>query len=251
MSLNCGWCNFGVNAGGLSLVVEHLKQEHGDREIKYKRQLLDSDTGKLSWHSYVVPLVPSILRMEGKLVHFDIQTERFTIIQDHLTPGKSPAHKQLRLDGCGKDRIFKKSLFTDADNESPTLGDSIECSNTCEEIGDSGTVSGACSSGNTEQHIESSDNLEDKLHEIFPQVLRELKLKGQLEAWEKMMTLIKDGEFPFENISYLLFLDVVQFLSLPNTSLMRYSETVKRFWTTGFKLFHGKFVHFLSGRKHV
>ena len=33
MSLNCGWCNFGVNAGGLSLVVEHLKQEHGENKL--------------------------------------------------------------------------------------------------------------------------------------------------------------------------------------------------------------------------
>ena len=35
-------------------------------------------------------------------------------------------------------------------------------------------------------------------------------------------------------------MDVCKFLSLENTSSMRYSDKVKEFWRIGFKLFHGK-----------
>ena len=50
------------------------------------------------------------------------------------------------------------------------------------------------------------------------------------------MTLIKDGEFPFENISYLLFLDVVQFFSPKYLFDALFGDGQKD--TT--QLFHGK-----------
>lgn len=69
-------------------------------------------------------------------------------------------------------------------------------------------------------------NLEDELYDIFPEVLHELKMNGQLDVWWKMMKLIKDEESHFENMAYLLFLDVVQFMFLNNTCAMRYSKTM-------------------------
>ena len=44
---------------------------------------------------------------------------------------------------------------------------------------------------------------------------------------------------PLNNISYLLFLDIVQWFSNSHTHSMCYSETVKQFWHNGRKLFKG------------
>jgi hypothetical protein len=45
-------------------------------------------------------------------------------------------------------------------------------------------------------------------------------------------------------------MDVCMFLSLENTSSMRYSDKVKEFWKIEFKLFHGKWLRFMGGPKH-
>ena len=45
-------------------------------------------------------------------------------------------------------------------------------------------------------------------------------------------------------------MDVCKFLTLENTSQMRYSERVKQFWRIGFKIFHGKWLRFMGGPKH-
>jgi hypothetical protein len=51
------------------------------------------------------------------------------------------------------------------------------------------------------------------------------------------MGLLASGTFPLHNICYLLFLDIVEWFSC---------ETVK-FWQIGYRLFHGKFLRFMSG----
>jgi hypothetical protein len=57
--------------------------------------------------------------------------------------------------------------------------------------------------------------------------------------------LISDGTFPKNNISIQLFLDVVRWHG--NKTKMTYSNDVKKFWTVGYKLFKGKFLHFMKG----
>lgn len=53
-----------------------------------------------------------------------------------------------------------------------------------------------------------------------------------------------------DNIAYLLFLDVCRFFSCRNTSSMRYSPVVKRFWRVGYRLFHSKWLRFMGSPKH-
>ena len=55
-----------------------------------------------------------------------------------------------------------------------------------------------------------------------------------------VFSTVKDGTFPLNNISYQLFLDTVQWHSLSDKRLMRYSNEVKRFWALGYKLFKGR-----------
>ena len=63
--------------------------------------------------------------------------------------------------------------------------------------------------------------------------------------------MVNDGSFPFENIAFLLFMDVCRFLSSKNTRGIRYSDKVKHFWRIGYRLFHGKWLKFMSGPKHT
>jgi len=139
------------------------------------------------------------------------------VTYDTWTPGKSPAHKQLRLEGCGTDTISKKSLFLDSVEDVDVAKEQNE---SCES---SSTLSKSCSSTTT--------NLKDEFYDIFPEVVHDLKMNGQLDVWGEMMKLIKYEEFHFRNIAYLIFLDVAEIISLNNTCVRRYSETMKIFWS--------------------
>ena len=65
------------------------------------------------------------------------------------------------------------------------------------------------------------------------------------------MTLEANATFALDNIALLLFLDIVTWFSESNSSKMKYlyPETVQ-FWRIGQKLFHGRFLRFISGRKN-
>ncbi|CAG2247460.1 unnamed protein product [Mytilus edulis] len=91
----------------------------------------------------------------------------------------------------------------------------------------------------------------ERLSSILPKVISNLRDVGELNSFVQFNELLASGSFPFENIAYRLFCDVVQWYTLSNTSSMRYSELVKRFWRTGYKLFKGKFLRFMSGLKNT
>ena len=59
---------------------------------------------------------------------------------------------------------------------------------------------------------------------------------------------------PLDNICYLLFLDLVEWYSSEdkNTSRMRYKfPATTQFWQVGYRIFHGKFIRFMSGTKNL
>jgi hypothetical protein len=49
--------------------------------------------------------------------------------------------------------------------------------------------------------------------DLLPKVLKSLEDVGQKESFLKFMGLIASGTFPFLNICYLLFLDIVEWFS--------------------------------------
>ena len=54
--------------------------------------------------------------------------------------------------------------------------------------------------------------------------------------------------FPMDNIAFLLFLDVFKWHNSESTTLMRYEcPAVNKFWRIGYKMFHGKWLRFMSG----
>ena len=62
-----------------------------------------------------------------------------------------------------------------------------------------------------------------------------------------MLKLIGDGNFPFDNISYLLFEDVINWFTCDDIQGMTYSKDVRLFWATGQKLMKNKFLEFMRG----
>ena len=63
------------------------------------------------------------------------------------------------------------------------------------------------------------------------------------------MNLLATETFPTHNICYLLFLDIVEWFSCNSTTHMRYREETLQFWRIGYRLFHGKFIRFMSGMR--
>ena len=108
--------------------------------------------------------------------------------------------------------------------------------------------------------IESNDDTSEELEQLssydeisflLPKVINNLEESGQLDSYIKYNELLASGRLPTNNICYLLFLDIIEGFSSENTPQMRYRfpETVK-FWQIGNRLFHGKFIWFMSGLRH-
>lgn len=108
------------------------------------------------------------------------------------------------------------------------------------------------------ENIELSGENEEKnegeyeiINSLLPTVIEEIKRSGKIEEYVASHRLVSVKKFPLNNIAYLLFLDVVRWFALEHsTSQMRYSDEVKLFWRKGLRLFHGRFLRFMSGPKN-
>ena len=100
--------------------------------------------------------------------------------------------------------------------------------------------------------IDDNENsaLLDELSQLLPAVLDALHNSNQKETFMKFARMVAGGQFPMNNIAYLLFMDVIEWFASDSTTNMRYSEDTKKFWRVGLKLFRGKFLRFMSGMKN-
>ena len=97
---------------------------------------------------------------------------------------------------------------------------------------------------------DSHDVLINELKQLMPSVVKELSSVQQHDNLLKFFRLVANGQFPSQNIGFLLFMDIVKWYATDETSEMRYSSEVKRFWRVGMKLFKGKCLRFMSGLKN-
>lgn len=91
----------------------------------------------------------------------------------------------------------------------------------------------------------------EKLMSLLPDVMTYLKDNNKLDMFLNFMTVLHNKSLPLDNIAFLLFMDVVKFYSCNTTRKMKYNPVCKKFWHLGRKLFHGKFINFMSGYKHL
>jgi hypothetical protein len=97
---------------------------------------------------------------------------------------------------------------------------------------------------------ERNDNL-DEVVQLLSDVIKELKKVGLANIIIYFFRLVSNGKFPMQNISFLLWTEVVQWFNLENTSSMRYMEKTKQFWKLGMRHFGGKFIRFMTGFKNT
>ena len=86
---------------------------------------------------------------------------------------------------------------------------------------------------------------------IFRRVISKLQACGHATDFRNLLTLVDQEKFPLDNLSFLLFLETVRFMSTNITSEMKYGKTIKRFWKTGYIFFHAKFLYFMGGPRNI
>ena len=97
----------------------------------------------------------------------------------------------------------------------------------------------------TEEYKEYIDIASDKV------VMKKLSEAGLLYYFVLFFQLVKAGKYSLSNIAMLLWLETVRWFSLETCQQMWYWETTKMFWRAGYRLFHGKFLTFMSGPKGI
>ena len=70
-------------------------------------------------------------------------------------------------------------------------------------------------------------SIEEEMSKLLPAVVHELSKVDKIDGLLSFMRLVKSGKFPLENIAFELFLDVVKWFSVENSSLMRYNKNTK------------------------
>ena len=70
------------------------------------------------------------------------------------------------------------------------------------------------SATNTNSLSKEECQLVDELYNLFPCVVDFLASQGKLDKWAMVFRLMKNGQFPADNIAVELFLDVVTWHSL-------------------------------------
>ena len=213
--------------------VNHHVSLHSSEPLKLLRKTNINKSYKLrTYHSFI----PSQLNEQGKV--FQIHNEDIIVCKrSESTPHKivkkskspySPQDQQLKQDVLlqASERKSKRSLFDSSDENS-------------------------VSTVNVYPRDENSDSDLETVTRLIPKVLKNLKKAGREESFAKFIKLSSEDRFPLDNIAFLLFLDVVNFFSATTTTQMKYEypETLQ-FWNVGLKLFHRRFLRFMSGPKN-
>ena len=94
-----------------------------------------------------------------------------------------------------------------------------------------------------------TDKSMEDIQNIIPVVLKSLAEVGCDETFVKFLNLVKNGEFPLQNISFLLWMEVVKWFNCDYTCRMQYSDATKTFRKLGYRVLGGRFIHFMGGYK--
>ena len=81
-------------------------------------------------------------------------------------------------------------------------------------------------------------------------LLMKLEEHGHLNDFMMLLKLLQSGEFPMDNIVFILLLECIRFQKCTNTVGMRFSDRTKLFWTVVYRLCKGSGLKFFSGPKN-
>ncbi|KAH3805074.1 hypothetical protein DPMN_133371 [Dreissena polymorpha] len=95
---------------------------------------------------------------------------------------------------------------------------------------------------------ECADNSD--INVLWAAAVHSLKTKGYDNTLLNFLRLVGLNKFPLNNVALALFADAVNWFSCEKTNEMRYSKESKMFWKLGYRLFGGRFLHFMGGNKN-
>ena len=184
---------------------------------------------------------------EGKLGFFSLQFHGVTM------------HRVKQLVNNGYDlkiNFVDKLIIFESDFEKITVkeqkkGMQVEEKNECGKVIADFEVSGQF------EFTEQESKLFKELMKYLPDAVKEISKTDSIHSQRivDMFELISDGTFPYANITFLLFEDVISWFKCNDIRQIRYSEVTKRFWNVGYMLFKNKFLEFMRGPqfkgKHV
>ena len=70
-------------------IVNHISDEHPCEDLNYLRKVLSALTSSMVWQSYVVPIKPNVLKMEGKSIETIIQVSSILFVRQIWHPGRA------------------------------------------------------------------------------------------------------------------------------------------------------------------
>ena len=85
---------------------------------------------------------------------------------------------------------------------------------------------------------------------LLESLLMKLEQHGHLNDFMILLKLLESGEFPMDNIVFILLLEHIRFQNCKNNVGMRYSERTKLFWIVVYRLCKGSGLKFFSGPKN-
>ncbi|MEW8548751.1 MAG: hypothetical protein AB2693_35060, partial [Candidatus Thiodiazotropha sp.] len=210
----CVYCD--TSERKLQSMIDHCVKTHEDHVLKYKELCVDSITQQLGYRSKLHEgIVPSRVKRSGKSI---VVHENMVLIKDSKKQMLNTPVKQNFVSTNSKNIDDLAELHKAYDDYS-----NVEL--------------------NKEKAFEEMENL-------LPKVLNTLFESGKLHSYLKFNRLLANKELPMNNICFLLFTDLVEWFSCNNTSMMRYQAETVQFWRIGYRLFHGKFLRFMSGLRN-
>lgn len=85
---------------------------------------------------------------------------------------------------------------------------------------------------------------------LLSKVVQELTKWGFETDILQFFRLVSESRFPMQNISFLLWLEVIRWYQQGTSTTMRYMNQTKLFWKLGWRLFGGRFIRFMGGFKN-
>ena len=103
----------------------------------------------------------------------------------------------------------------------------------------------------TANDLETSyESIENEMTNMLPNVLDELSEYGLETDLLVFFQLVCENRFPFSNIAFQLWIEIVRCYRQNSSTAMRYMDKTKMFWKLGWRIFGGKFICFMGGFKN-
>ena len=245
----CYYCE--EKSHSFSLAIKHTEEVHPSKEIKLRKRI--NVNGKYVYQSkHLYGYVPETIFQDGKSICVDEDKEVVYLVPDQNSTPQNDNKRHKASVSTPNEKVPSrwKSLFPESEQSDRREEDKLDDVRTIVTNSQTQTVPTSCI--DLSDLNENDRDIYTTILQMIPSVIDNFKKAGLLTQYIKFCNLVSSGNFNLRQISHLLFLDVVEFMSAGKGQAMRYNfpETLK-FWRVGYKLFHGRFIRFMGGPKYA